>query len=85
MDLPFLVYHQHIKLSKKANNVHSNSLLGYLAKLWWHSLHKTMPLNDFLEEVVNNIPCIDFKQISDMLCISVLVTFSVFLCRISFV
>jgi len=42
-----------LKIIKNANNVHPNSLPGYLAEIWWRSknLHKTAPFNDFLAEV----------------------------------
>jgi len=33
-----------IKNAKK--NVHPTSLPGYLAELWWRSMHGTTPFND---------------------------------------
>ena len=40
-----------LKIIKNANNVHPNSLPGYLAEIWWRSMHKTASFNDFLAEV----------------------------------
>jgi len=45
-----------LKIIKNANNVHPNSLSGYLAEIWWRSLHKTEPFNDFIAEVQRQYP-----------------------------
>jgi len=39
-----------LKLIKNANNVHPTSLPGYLAEIWWRSIHGTTPFNDFAAE-----------------------------------
>jgi len=36
-----------LKIIKNANNVNHTSLPGYLADLWWRSMHGTTPFNDF--------------------------------------
>ena len=37
-----------LKIIKNANNVHPTSFPGYLAELWWRSMHGTTPFNDFV-------------------------------------
>jgi len=44
-----------LKIIKNANNVHPNSLPCYLAEIWWRSMHKTAPFNDFLAEVQKHV------------------------------
>jgi len=39
-----------LKIIKNANNVHPTSFPGYLADLWWRSMHGTTPFNDFVAE-----------------------------------
>jgi len=39
-----------LKVIKNANNVHPTSLPEYLAELWWRSMHRTTPFNDFAAE-----------------------------------
>jgi len=41
---------------KIANNVHPTSFPGYLAGLWWRSMHGTTPFNDFVAEVAKQYP-----------------------------
>ena len=45
-----------LKIIKNINNVHPNSLSGYLAEFWWRPLHKTAPFNDFIAEVQRQYP-----------------------------
>jgi len=45
-----------LKIIKNANNVHPTSFPGYLAELWWRSMHGTTPFNDFVAEVAKQYP-----------------------------
>ena len=45
-----------LKIIKNANNVHPTSFPGYLAQLWWRSMHGTTPFNDFVAEVAKQYP-----------------------------
>jgi len=45
-----------LTIIKNANTVRPTSFPGYLAELWWRSMHVTTPFNDFVAELAKQFP-----------------------------